>query len=955
MKHSTKRVLYFISLTAILLHGCGGGGKSDKNNMDTQKPQITLQGDKTLFLNIGESFIDPGATAFDNVDGDITSKIGIQSPSIDTSVPGEYEIIYSVQDKAGHIDTAKRKVFVMNMTSNPESHKESGIVINEVLALNSHTTVDPDFKQFSDYIELFNNTDSAQNIGGYYLSDDPVNPKKWKIPSATLDAKQRLLIWADKEDTDLHTNFSLDSDGETLILSDRNGQEIDRITFQKQKRDISVTRLGEKNYYMIPTPGTKNKHALDILQKSKKPDFDKESGFYTGAQQVSLSQENGGTIYYTTDGSIPTLESAIFSASNPITISKTTVIRARAIENGKFLSSTVNHTFLIDEEVHLPVVSIGIDKKYFDADNDIAIYTNYEEEGWRRPASIEYIGKDYEEKFSENIAVAIFGGFSRKYSKKSLAVFARNQYGAKSIDYPLFPNKPFIKKSRSFVLRSGGNAWKTVFFKDAVVQSLVKDQMDIDYQDYQPIILFINGEYWGISNIREKLNKDYLEANYNITDPVEILEKNGEDSVDYQALLTNSVDYNYAKSHMDINNYLNYYVTEIYIGNQDWPKHNIKYWKEKKPFAKWRWFLYDLDFAFYNAQSDDISYATATIEAPLHKNPAWSAVLFNNLLKSDDFKYRFLGKFITHMHLTFEPQRLLDKIDALEAIVRPDMPRDIKRWKYAPKRKIHSIYSWESQLAKFKTKVQERPPYILEHIRAFFNLSQTYSFTVMKPDNGTIFIDEAPVNQNYNADYFANSIVTLKAIPNSGYRFVRWSDGSTRQKRDITFNSAKTLSAIFQVARIPKIVINEINYKSNKNHDSGDWIELYNNDSFSINLSGWKLKDASLSKGYVIPAGTILRPGSYLVIARDKRAFTAAYNTQTPVLGNFQFGLSKVEDTIKLYNEQEALVDQVHYDKTWPDANGNGKTLALIDPNSDNSLSANWVAADNFGTPGTQN
>ena len=962
MKQTTRRILYSISLAAILLQGCGGGGttglssfsgSSGNSGTDIQKPHITLNGDKTILLNIGDTFTDPGATALDNVDGDISSQITKELPSIDTSAAGKYEIIYSVHDKAGNIDTAKRKVVVMDTISDPESKKKSGIVINEVLATNSNTKIDPNYKQFSDYIELYNNTGSSQNIGGYYLSDDPTNLKKWSIPSTTLGANgttQRLLIWADKQGTGLHTNFSLDGDGETLILSDRNGHAIDKITFKKQKRDISVTKLGDKNYYMIPTPGTKNKNALSALFKSKKPIFDKESGFYSGTQTVSLSQENGGTIYYTTDGSIPTTNSSVYS--HPITVNKTTIIRARVLENGKFLSSTLNHTFLINENVHLPVVSIGIDHKYLFDDN-VGIYTNFDKRGWRRPASIEFIGKDHTEKFSENIGITIFGGYTRRYSKKSLAIYAKDQFGTKSIDYPLFPNKPFIKKSKSFVLRTGGNNWKTVFFKDAVLQSLVKDHMDLNYQDYQPVILFINGQYWGISNMREKMNEDYLESNYNITDPVEILEKNGDKSTDYQALLANSTNYNYVSSHMDINNYLNYYVTEIYTGNQDWPGINIKYWKEKKPNTKWRWFLYDLDYAFYNPQSDDISYATATVQAPFDKNPAWSAVLFNNLLKNNDFKYRFLGKFITHMHLTFEPQHIIDKIDALESIVKPDMPRDIGRWKNATKRQVHTLNDWENELSKFRNIVRNRPTYIIENMKAFFNLSQTYTLTVTKPDYGNVFIDEAPVNATYSANYFDKSIVTLKAIPNQGHRFKQWSNGATSQTIEVTINRAQTLRAIFESAPIPKIVINEINYKSDKNHDSGDWVEIYNNDVNAIDLSSWKLKDDSISQGYTIPANTILQPGAYLVICEDKKAFKQFYDIQ--VLGDFPFGLSKSEDSVKLYNNQGALVDQVHYDRTWPDAKGDGKTLSLIDPKSDNSVSTNWIAADNFGTPGVAN
>ncbi len=941
--------------------------KSDLKSKDITPPVIHLNGADIIKLNKGDIFIDPGASASDDKDGDISSKITRKPATIDTSAAGEHEIIYTVYDKAGNIATAKRKVIVMQIISDPESTKPKQLVINEVLATNSHTKIDPDYKQFSDYIELFNNSGKSVNLGSYYLSDNVNRLNKWKLPSKILNDGDRILIWADKQDTGLHTNFSLDGDGETVTLS-QNGTIIDQITFKKQKRDISVTRLDDKNYYMVPTPGTPNQNALGTLFKSQKPAFNKESGFYTGTQEVSLSQENGATIYYTTDGSIPTTDSSVYS--HPITIDKTTIIRARALEKGKFMSSVVNHTFLINENVHLPVVSIFTDERYL-FDDKIGIYTNGTDERgriipsdprgnanydqpWIRPAGIEYI-KNGNTQFSENVAISVFGGYTRRYSKKSLAIYAKDQFGTKSIKYPLFPHKPFIKKVKSFILRSGGNAWRTSVIKDAVLQSLVRDHMDLSYQDFQPVVLFLNGKYYGVSNLREKMNKDYIEANFHIDTKktkVEVLEKNGDESSDYQSLLAyvkqNSLSseeqYNYIQSHIDINSYLNYYVTEVYLGNTDWPNVNIKYWKADG--GKWRWCLYDLDRAAFNTKQNTLLEATS---------PLWYGQLFKNLLKNKYIKNRFLGKYITHMHTTFSAQRVTDKFDAMQQIIEPEMSRDIQRWRNAPRRRIHSLSDWRKELKLIKDNAEDGPQHAIRYLKSYFHISRIYNLTLQTSDYGKIIIDEVTLDNDFNTNYLAGSIVELQAIPDNEYRFVRWSDGNTHQTREVQLDKDKTLSAVFEPAPTPKIVINEINYKSDKNHDSGDWVELYNYGSTDIDLSGWKLKDDSISKGYTIPANTTLQPGTYLVICEDKAAFTKLYNTQAPVLGDFPFGLSKSEDSVKLYNNQGALVDQVHYDKTWPDAKGNGKTLALIDPDSDNNLSTNWIAADNFGTPGEAN
>ncbi len=971
MTFSRKKIFASLSLVTILFYGCGGGGGTpstahdSSGGSDTQKPHITLNGDKTILLNIGESFNDPGATAFDDVDGDISSLITKEEPSIDTSAIGEYEIIYSVGDKAGNIDTAKRKVVVMEMISDPELKKSAKVVINEILATNSHIKFDPDFKQFSDYIELYNNRASSQNIGGYYLSDDPTNLKKWKIPSKTLGAKQRILIWADKVNKQgiaLHTNFSLDSDGETVILSDSNGKEIDKITFKKQKRDISVTKLGDRNYYMIPTPKTENKNALSALFKSKKPIFDQESGFYSGAQKITLSHENGATIYYTTDGSIPTLESAIFSKNSPISLSKTTVIRARALENGKFLSSIVNHTFLINENITLPVVSIGIDDKYLFGD-DIGIYVagkdsngktyasndfknlNYYQP-WKRAGSLEFI-KNNKSQFSINVGFKIFGHNSRVNAQKSLAVYVKKQFGIKTLEYPLFEQKKYIKEVKSFILRTGATEWGRTLIGDGIQQTIIKDTMDLDHQAYEPVIVFINGQYWGIHSIREKENADYLKANHNV-DPKhvdilanEVIVAEGSDKA-YNELLAQT-DTKKIISQIDLNEFINYYITEAFTGNGS-VNHNVKYWLSK-PNGKWRWLLFDLDRGFRYVDNKVFAYLE---ESESH-------AIFTKLLKDEQFVHKFASQFYTHLNTTFQTQRMNRIITEIKEKIEPEIDRNCKRWPKDIENNDVSRETWEDYMNKMYLFSDTRKEVVLQTLQDRFNLSGDNSLQIPTATNGTIYIDGVKLTDNFNGHYFNGATVTLKAVPNEGYRFVKWSDNNRDQIREITLNSNQTLNAIFESAPTPKIVINEINYKSDKNHDSGDWVELYNNDANAIDLSNWELKDDSINKGYMIPANTTLQSGAYLIICEDKVAFSKFHNTKALVVGDFPFGLSKIEDSVKLYNNQGALVDQIHYDKTWSNAKGDSETLSLIDPNSDNTLSTNWIDVDNFGTPGEKN
>ena len=663
-----------------LLKGGNGG--------DATPPVITLNGKRTVRLKIGDDYNEEGATATDNVDGDVSAKIKIKS-NVDTSKKGTYKVIYSVSDVAGNSASETRTVIVTKKIVKPPVN--STVTINEVLAANASTNLDPDFKEYSGWIELYNHTDKTIDLGGYGLSDNKNDLQKWEIPLGTkIKAKAYLLIWTDKEYDEikaLHTNFKLSYKGEELTLSDPDEKIVDSIKFFKQKGDISCAREENKIVYMEPTPNKPNGKKYTTSKRSKQPTFSLSSGFYNGAKTVKLSQKNGGDIYYTTDGSIPTESSKKYSSA--ISIKKTTVIRAVGFENGKFRSEVSNSTYLINENITLPVVSIGINDEYLN-DNDIGIYKNYTER-WMRTGSIEYI-KGGKSKFSENVGIRIFGGQTRPFAQKSLAIFAKARFGAKSIKYKLFPDKTFIKKVKSFVLRNSGNDWGYTMMKDGLVHNIVKDKMNLDYQSYQPTVVFINGKYWGIHNIREKTNEDYVEANHGVdSKKIDLLEGQNEanggsnnaylDLVDYikNNSLANNSNYDYVKSKIDIEEYINYMITELYVGNIDWPYNNIKYWREQKDTAKWRWILYDTDDSFDDVNLDSIKMALE-INGPSEPNPPWATFLFRSLIKNSTFKSQFISTFKTHLNTTFKPSRIDGIITNMKNSIKPEIQRHFNKW-----------------------------------------------------------------------------------------------------------------------------------------------------------------------------------------------------------------------------------------------------------------------------------
>lgn len=675
---------------ALFLYGCGGGGNntsgsssnssssggSSGNSTDTIPPNITLKGSPIIRLLVGDTFLDPGTTATDNQDGDITSKVQTTS-TVNTSTPGNYTVTYTVSDSAGNKTEISRevRVFFKNKTN---------IYINEFLANNNTNKMDSDFYAFSDWIELYNNSNQNVNISGYGLSDDQTKTP-WKIPSDTIIPAHRYIIfWADKKNTGLHTNFSLGRKGEEVILYDASGKIIDRIKYTKQKADISYGRDNSGLWeYMEPTYQAKNKTGVLTTKRSSLPQFSIKGGFYNSPQTITISTEDGGEIHYTTDGSFPTKNSPKYS--HPLSFSETTTLRAVGYKDGLIKSKDQTMTYFINWDTSLPVVSLSTDPKYF-FDDTVGIYVtgtngrpllecrntetekhNYAQD-WQRPVHIEYYNEQKNEDFSFNLDIAITGQCSRHNPKKSFSLELGGKYGTKTLKYKLYDSKD-ITKFKDFRLRTGDKGYK---IRDLISVALVTNgNLNIDYQAYRTVQLFLNGSYWGIYNIREKKGLEYLKSNYpdintSNVDLISIKVKAG-DKTAY-----NNLD-NYVKTHdlsinenyqevlnkVDEDSFIDYMILEIFSGNTDWPFNNFRAWREKKPGAKWRWILEDLDYGFVNTNVDRDNFAIATTPGVLKTD------LFIALLKNPTFKTKFKNRFYELLNTLFTPSNLHSLIDKI--------------------------------------------------------------------------------------------------------------------------------------------------------------------------------------------------------------------------------------------------------------------------------------------------
>jgi len=783
----------------------------------------------------------------------------------------------------------------------------------------------------------------------------------------------------------LHSNFKLDADGEYLIFSDSEGNEINKIYTGSVPPNISKGRYpdgaGAWYYFNEPTPGFRNSSDhYDYVEET--PLFSASGGFYQSPVSLNLSNNNpSGTIFYTLDGSEPDSNSLIYSS--PLLINSTTVVRAKSVGQNSIPSKIITHTYFLNESFNLPVISLSTNPENF-WDNDIGIYVlgnNAETEypffganfwqDWERPVHIEFFESSGDPAFSIDAGVKIVGAWSRGHEQKSMAIFARSAYGDGSINYQIFPGLS-IDKFESVVLRNSGNDWDYSFMRDALMSNIASE-IGIDAQAYRPAILFINGSYWGIHNLREKINEHFIASHHDVNpDSINILEDNSEivkgDNSDYLALVafleTNSLNitanYEYVKSKIDINNFMDYSLCQIYYDNTDWPGNNIKYWRSTSAGSKWKWILFDSDFGY--ALYDHNAYQNNTLEFALEPNgpgwpnPPWSTLLLRKLLENDEFKTGFINRYADLSNSTFKPANIISKINEMVSRITPEMQRHKTRWG-------QSYNGWLNEIQSLPTFANNRTAYLQTYFRNRFNISGTTAIQINSEKNkGIVQVNSLTLsNFPWTGAYFNGVPITLSAIPLPGFKFSRWG-GYTSTERIITVipEDITIIIAFFEpdTGSYENIVINEINYNSSDSFNSDDWVELYNNSDSTVNLSGWVFKDEDDNHSFTIPDKTELPVDGYLVLCRDSLLFKNIYPDCKNFIGDISFGFDGDGELLRLYDDNLALVDSVHYDDESPwviEPDGNGPTLSLINPDLDNSIAQNWSASLQLGTPGKIN
>ncbi len=860
-----------------------------------------------------------------------------------------------------------KSIIIFFLLFSPSLVFSQHVIINEVMASNAVTLFDEN-GDASDWIELYNPGSESVNLSGFGLSDDPAESMKWRFNNTTIQAGGYLVIFASDKNryvSHLHTNFKISASGETLVLTDSSGVIIDQVAVPLSAIDISYARMtdGAVQWEMQkPTPGASNT-GTKIEGWADSISLSHRGGFYPAQLAVTLSA-GASTIFYTLDGSLPDSTKTKYSA--PITITKTSVLKAISYKKNYLTTRPITHTFLINESTSLPVISLSA-SPYDLFDANFGIYPNYTKD-WERLAHVEFFEDDKSPGFSEDCGINIYGSQSATFPQKSLAVKFKQNYGVSKIEYNLFPGFR-VKTFDSFVLRNSGNDFQYTHIRDAMMQMLVKD-LDIDYQEYRPATTFINGQYWGIYNIREKISEHYVEHRYGVDpDNVDLLENNmmviNGDSLHYRRLIDyistqdmkTTTAFAYLDSVIDLDECILYFGAQAYYDNMDWPGTNIKFWRERSATGKWRWFLFGLDFGFglyaHGPFEDHIAFMFSIVETR-YSNPPWSTLLQRKLIENPIIRNRFINQVADLLNTNFKSPRVVEMINTIASRIASEIPKHRTRWGIAGE-----------NLTKLTTFANERPAYLRTHMRNYFSCGNDGTLTLTATVGGSVQLNTltlTPAQLPFSGIYFQNNPIYLKAISQRGYKFDGWSGAVTSlfDTVSLKISASTNLKATFSrdSSATTEIIINEINYNSSSLFNSGDWVELYNGNTFSVDLSGWKFTDSDPTHAFSFPSGTIIEPDHYVVLAEDSTLLVSSFPDVKNYFDKMGFGLSGSGESMKLMNEKGITVDSLEYDdqSPWPlEADGNGATLELVNPEKDNTLGINWKASIGHGSPGRKN
>lgn len=743
-----------------------------------------------------------------------------------------------------------KTLLLLAMACQAHAQKADHLIFNEVMQSNiDYLLVEKDFPD--SWVELYNPTDAPINLSGYSIGEhaDQHNAYRFPTNAGKVPAQGHLVVYCDKEGKGLHTSFRIDSGKASVYLFDNSGTAIDSLILPKMPApNIAYGRVTdgaeEWHYEVTPSAGEANASVgSDLLLPD--PAFSTPGGLCTEPFQLTLSIPEGidlpedTKLYYTTNGAEPTRESTCVEGSLTLDITKTTVIRAKLLsDNALSTMSAVQSYIFHPRQTRLPIVSIVTNDAYLKS-SEMGIISATVNEGmpnymqkWRRPINIEYydLKNDGKQSFNQLGETAVSGVSTREQPQKSLKVYANKRFGKKTFKGDFWDDKPEVEKVKSFVLRSGGNNSFTTRINDALIQKIFGTHVDnMDWQAYQPVIVYINGSYRGEYGMRERSNEDFVEANYGLED-VEMADEEsyqtpakGSLFADfYKAYHSSSTTFADLEGMMDMDNFSKTLMAECYAMNTDFPTNNVSIWRSLPAAeeaegedtdkgegasnlgSRWRWVLKDLDRAGMNIviypdnfdmmeylfNPDDLKYSG------MHHFD-----LYKKMSGLKDFQDNFTNHFMVYLGDFLQPEVVCALADSMSNEIYDEL-------KYT-----FTAYNCTKEWSKYKQNMNSlkqfftgRPDYLYKQMATYFNLGLPMPLSVSNAE-GTVSLNGIRLTQHdFLGQCFSGNLVTL----DSGNENLGWTmtvtEGDNAPIEHI-FNSSKVEFLPSEYAASPSATI----------------------------------------------------------------------------------------------------------------------------------------------------
>ncbi len=872
----------------------------------------------------------------------------------------------------GSEDNSVSQSITVNVSS--ASGSPANLIINEIQVSNLDMFIDPSFN-YGGFVELYNPSDNGVSLNGLYVSMDASNTKQFMLNanSGVVPANGYGLIWFDHNDAfSGNVDDHLDMDGGTIYISDSNGnillqqeypQAVSRTSYARTTDGGDVWKLTA-----YPTPGATNtgsREFISIAQGNRlaEPQTNAESKTFSSPFTLTTDIPSGATLYYTLDGTTPTEENGMVSNNGTFDISQTTILRLRLFKQGMLPSPVKTLSFIHrDKDYMLPVLSLVADPVNLYSDS-LGIFTtgkngiagagidfpcNWNME-WDRPAAFNYITADNSETYGQEVNLKRFGGWSRSWYPYNFKLKASSLYeNQKYIEYPFFQNKPYLRH-KVLQVRNGGNDLQCRIKDVALQQIIISSGFYLDCQDYMPVHSFINGKYQGMLNLREPSNKHFSLANYGIdTDEVDQMELGGSVNVnagDIEAFnrwrnlassAGNENTYNQIKSFVDIDEFINYMATQIFLGGDDWPGNNCKAFKGKD--GKFHIVLFDIDQALrFNAYA--FTHITNNSGCPL------VGIFLNMMNTNESFRKQFIDTFSIVGGSVFEPERSIDIINRIAAEMDPALALEglsteptagyVRALMTSTRRNtmMNGLKSW-----------------------SYANLSSANSLQVKLSSN----INAATLQLNgidiptgkFDGTMFSPAVI--KASAPEGYEFEGWADESgnvisTDEELDIsdmgnltltaTYSRMNTADELMEAIATP-VKVNEVSAGNtifaNEFFNKNDWFELFNNTDSDIDVAGlYVSNDINNPLKYQIPGNgiinTIVPAGGHIIIWADE------LQGKSQIHANFK--LENIgRQTVVITSSEEFVNNNSGFYDTHPDLQAFVDGLTYVAHRGDNTV-----------------